>query len=166
MSSTSTPFSPISNRRHSSIFSSALPVPAPRSTAPSFADNSLSSLAVAAAGDTLRPTVLDESALSPAEYAAYLPALLTLKQAPSGIAGLYDEQSALHHLRDKCKLLLKDEAMILALFERTPLGIKPGHFFAWLRLASWVQQGHAPSKRVLFTQSTFHSAQFHQPSIY
>lgn len=42
---------------------------------------------------------------------------------------------------------------IMSLFERTPLGIKPGHFFAWMRLASWAQQGQVPSKGLLFTQS-------------
>lgn len=42
---------------------------------------------------------------------------------------------------------------ILSLFERFPLGLLPGHFYALLRLASWVQQGEAPSKTILFTQT-------------
>lgn len=104
-------------------------------------------------GDALRGSCLDESALSPSEYETYVPALSELSPAPSGLEGLYDELSALQFLRSKCKLNLRDEALILALFERTPLGIKPGHFYAWLRLVSWVQQGHAPTKQRLFTQS-------------
>lgn len=42
---------------------------------------------------------------------------------------------------------------ILSLFERFPLGLLPGHFFALLRLASWVQQGEVPNKTLLFTQT-------------
>lgn len=42
---------------------------------------------------------------------------------------------------------------ILSLFERFPLGLLPGHFYALLRLASWVQQGESPNKTLLFTQT-------------
>lgn len=49
-------------------------------------------------------------------------------------------------------LLLFSFLQILSLFERFPLGLLPGHFFALLRLASWVQRGEAPSKAMLFTQ--------------
>ncbi len=125
-----------------------------------------------------RMSYVDESGLSPDEFAFYLPALLRLKESPSGVDGLYDEQDALRYLREECGIELRDEAMvsrstfdgihqhtvaqskflqIMALFERTPLGIKPGHFFAWLRLASWAQQGQMPTKTLLFTQSEWSS---------
>lgn len=160
--------SPSSDHRHSSMYashayhyrhhqstSSTKAAPLPFAGDEFATVKSISSLAVAAAGDTLRSTCLDESALSPGEYAAYVPMLLSLDPAPSGLDGLYDELSALEYLRNKCKLHLRDEALILSLFERTPLGIKPGHFYAWLRLVSWVQQGRRPSKELLFTQCMF-----------
>ncbi|KDN42988.1 hypothetical protein K437DRAFT_155396 [Tilletiaria anomala UBC 951] len=109
--------------------------------------------AAATTDGNLRPAYLDESGLSPEEYSAYVPALLQLKESPSGVDGLYDEQDALRFLREQCGIELRDEAMIMALFERTPLGIKTGHFFAWMRLASWAQQGQIPCKSLLFTQT-------------
>ena len=42
---------------------------------------------------------------------------------------------------------------ILSLFERLPLGIRHGHFYAMLRLAAWAQRGHTASRELMFVQT-------------
>lgn len=41
----------------------------------------------------------------------------------------------------------------MSLFERLPLGLLPGHFYAMLRLAAWAQRGHAVARELLFIQT-------------
>ena len=59
-----------------------------------------------------RTPYLDESGLTPEEFAVYMPALMSLKEAPSGVDGLFDEQDALRFLRQECGIELRDEAMV------------------------------------------------------
>lgn len=42
---------------------------------------------------------------------------------------------------------------IMSLFERLPLGLLPGHFYAMLRLAAWAQRGHIVAHELLFIQT-------------
>ncbi|CDW98443.1 hypothetical protein [Sporisorium scitamineum] len=100
-----------------------------------------------------RRSYLDESALSPQEYLVYLSSFNSIKPAPSGQPDLVDEQDALRYLREECGMSMADELEILPLFERTPLGLGSGHFFAMLRLASWAQQGRSATKDLIFTQT-------------
>ncbi|SPO26850.1 uncharacterized protein UTRI_04163_B [Ustilago trichophora] len=100
-----------------------------------------------------RRSYLDESALSPQEYVVYLSSFASIKPAPSGQPGLIDEQDGLRYLREECGMSMTDELEILPLFERTPLGLGSGHFFAMLRLVSWAQQGRSASKDLVFTQT-------------
>ena len=100
-----------------------------------------------------RRSYLDESALSPQEYLVYLSSFNSIKPAPSGQPELIDEQDALRYLRQECGMSMADELEILPLFERTPLGLASGHFFAMLRLISWAQQGRSASKDLIFTQT-------------
>lgn len=100
-----------------------------------------------------RRSFLDESALSPQEYVVYLSSFACIKPAPSGQQGLIDEQDGLRYLREECGMSMADELEILPLFERTPLGLASGHFFAMLRLVSWAQQGRAATKDLIFTQT-------------
>ena len=41
----------------------------------------------------------------------------------------------------------------MSLFERLPLGLLPGHFYAMLRLTAWAQRGHAVARDLLFIQT-------------
>lgn len=41
----------------------------------------------------------------------------------------------------------------MSLFERLPLGLLPGHFYAMMRLAAWAQRGHAVGRELLFIQT-------------
>lgn len=100
-----------------------------------------------------RRSFLDTSALSPQEYLVYLSSFSSIKPAPSGQPDLIDEQDALRYLREECGMSMADELDILPLFERTPLGLGSGHFFAMLRLVSWAQQGRSASKDLIFTQT-------------
>lgn len=100
-----------------------------------------------------RRSYLDESALSPQEYIVYLSSFASIKPAPSGQPGLIDEQDGLRYLRQECGMAMADELEILPLFERTPLGLGAGHFFAMLRLVSWAQQGKSATKELVFTQT-------------
>ncbi|WFD35014.1 hypothetical protein MCUN1_001860 [Malassezia cuniculi] len=100
-----------------------------------------------------RPSFLDMSALSPAEYAAYLPWVERIKPAHSRRKGLLDEHSAIKFLRSEFGINAEDEVKIMCLFERLPLGLMPGHFFAMVRLAAWAQQGSQPSRDLIFTQT-------------
>ena len=100
-----------------------------------------------------RRSYLDESALSPQEYVVYFSSLASIKPAPSGQPGLIDEQDGLRYLREECGMSMADELEILPLFERTPLGLGSGHFFAMLRLVSWAQQGKSATKDLVFTQT-------------
>lgn len=100
-----------------------------------------------------RRSFLDTSALSPQEYLVYLSSFSSIKPAPSGQPDLIDEQDALRYLRQECGMSMADELEILPLFERTPLGLGSGHFFAMLRLVSWAQQGRSASKDLIFTQT-------------
>ncbi len=88
-----------------------------------------------------------------AEYLVYLSSFNSIKPAPSGQPDLIDEQDALRYLREECGMSMPDELEILPLFERTPLGLGSGHFFAMLRLVSWTQQGKSASKDLIFTQT-------------
>lgn len=101
-----------------------------------------------------RASHLDLSALSPAEYAVYPQWLNSIKPSRSGEPEHIDEQDALRFLREECGIEVRDEIRILSLFERFPLGLLPGHFFALLRLAAWVQRGQTPTKQLLFTQTS------------
>lgn len=100
-----------------------------------------------------RPSYLDATALSAAEFTVYPQWLALLKPARSGEPDRFEEQDALRFLRENCGIGVHDEIKILSLFERFPLGILPEHFYAMLRLASWVQRGETPSKSLLFTQT-------------
>ncbi|PWZ00330.1 hypothetical protein BCV70DRAFT_200494 [Testicularia cyperi] len=100
-----------------------------------------------------RRSYLDESALSPQEFIVYLTSFASVKPSPSGQPGLIDEQDGLRYLREECGMSMADELEILPLFERTPLGLGSGHFFAMLRLVSWAQQGQSATKELLFTQT-------------
>ncbi|KAJ1018807.1 hypothetical protein NDA16_004612 [Ustilago loliicola] len=100
-----------------------------------------------------RRSFLDESALSPQEYIVYLSSFASIKPAPSGQPDLIDEQDGLRYLREECGMSMADELEILPLFERTPLGLASGHFFAMLRLVSWAQQGKSATKDLVFTQT-------------
>ena len=48
---------------------------------------------------------------------------------------------------------LANMTQILSLFERLPLGIRHGHFYAMLRLAAWAQRGHTASRELMFVQT-------------
>ncbi|EST04897.1 hypothetical protein PSEUBRA_005693 [Kalmanozyma brasiliensis GHG001] len=100
-----------------------------------------------------RRSYLDDSALSPQEYLVYLSSFNSIKPAPSGQPDLIDEQDGLRYLREECGMSMADELEILPLFERTPLGLGSGHFFAMLRLVSWAQQGRSATKDLIFTQT-------------
>ena len=100
-----------------------------------------------------RASFLDISALSPLEYAVF-PALVDrIKPAHSRRKGLLDEHAAIKFMRSEYGISVDDEVKIMSLFERLPLGLTHGHFFAMLRLASWAQQGHAATQDLLFTQT-------------
>ncbi|UZJ52197.1 hypothetical protein CBS101457_001517 [Exobasidium rhododendri] len=101
-----------------------------------------------------RPAYLDRSALSPTEYGLFFKWLATIKPSRSGKADYLDEQDALRFLREECGIEVQDEIKIMSLFERFPSGLLPGHFFALLRLAAWVQRGESPSRTMLFIQAS------------
>lgn len=101
-----------------------------------------------------RPSFLDASALSPDEFARYLAWVERIKPAHSRRRGLLDEHSAIKFLRSEFGINSEDEVKIMCLFERLPLGLLPGHFFAMVRLAAWAQQGLAPTRDLIFTQTT------------
>lgn len=101
-----------------------------------------------------RPSFLDASALSPDEFATYHAWVERIKPAHSRRRGLLDEHSAIKFLRSEFGINSEDEVQIMCLFERLPLGLLPGHFFAMVRLAAWAQQGSAPTRDLIFTQTT------------
>ncbi|CAO1631154.1 unnamed protein product [Parajaminaea phylloscopi] len=101
-----------------------------------------------------RPPHLHDSALSPAEYAHFPKWARDIAASPSGAEGLLDEQDALAWIRKECALDRLNEAKVLSLFDRYPLGLEPGHFFALLRLTAWTQQGQVPAKSLIFTQTS------------
>ncbi len=74
------------------------------------------------------------------------PALPASNQHPAVKPGLIDEQDGLRYLREECGMSMADELEILPLFERTPLGLASGHFFAMLRLVSWLSKAKQPPK--------------------
>ncbi|TKY85325.1 hypothetical protein EX895_005487 [Sporisorium graminicola] len=130
-------------------------VPPLGSASPSRYDSASSTLRAPSTVTLLnaRRSYLDESALSPQEYLVYLSSFNSIKPAPSGQPDLVDEQDGLRYLREECAMSMADELEILPLFERTPLGLGSGHFFAMLRLVSWAQQGRSASKDLIFTQT-------------
>lgn len=105
------------------------------------------------AKDSTRPTYLDISALSPREYDVYTHWVLRIKPAHSRRQGFLDEHAAVKFLRCELGISVEHEVQILSLFERLPLGIKHGHFYAMLRLAAWAQRGHAITREILFVQT-------------
>ncbi|WFD01381.1 hypothetical protein MOBT1_000044 [Malassezia obtusa] len=100
-----------------------------------------------------RPSHLDVSALSPQEYVQFGPWVERIKPAHSRRRGLLDEHAAVKFLRNEFGITVDDEVKIMSLFERLPLGLTPGHFFAMLRLASWAQQGRIIAKDLIFVQT-------------
>lgn len=125
-------------------------------TSPSRNASAASSIRAGSTAALLNParrSFLDESALSPQEYIVYLSSFASIKPAPSGQPDLIDEQDGLRYLREECGMSMADELEILPLFERTPLGLASGHFFAMLRLVSWAQQGKSATKDLIFTQT-------------
>ncbi|PWN49445.1 hypothetical protein IE53DRAFT_143207 [Violaceomyces palustris] len=112
----------------------------------------LSPIAINASSN--RRAYVEESGLSPQEYLIYPAWLAKLKPAPSGQPGLVDEQDGIQFMREECGIGINDEAEILSLFERTPFGLAPGHFYALMRLVSWKQQGQVASKHLVFIQTS------------
>lgn len=100
-----------------------------------------------------RPSVLDVSALSPQEYVQFGRWVERIKPAHTRRRGLLDEHAAVKFLRNEFGITVEDEVKIMSLFERLPLGLTPGHFFAMLRLASWAQQGRVIDKDLIFLQT-------------
>ena len=103
-------------------------------------------------------------ALSPQEYAAFTQWVDRIKPAHSRREGLLDEHAAVKFLRSELGISVEDEVsvralgdsrQILTLFERLPMGIQRGHFYAMVRLAAWAQQGYTATHDLLFTQSTY-----------
>lgn len=140
----------------SSVVGMSQPYPPPSALASHSRTNSAASLIRAPSTVALlnaRRSYLDESALTPQEYIVYLSSFACIKPAPSGQPGLIDEQDAMRYLREECGMTTADELEILPLFERTPLGLGSGHFFAMLRLVSWAQQGKSACKELVFTQT-------------
>lgn len=105
------------------------------------------------AKDSTRPSYLDISALSPREYDVYTRWASRIKPAHSRRQGFLDEHAAVKFLRCELGISVDHEVQILSLFERLPLGIKHGHFYAMLRLAAWAQRGHAITRDILFVQT-------------
>lgn len=114
--------------------------------------------------NSARPSYLDVSALSPQEYAAFTQWVDRIKPAHSRREGLLDEHAAVKFLRSELGISVEDEVsvralgdsrQILTLFERLPMGIQRGHFYAMVRLAAWAQQGYTATHDLLFTQSTY-----------
>lgn len=101
-----------------------------------------------------RPPNIHPSALSPLEYPLFLKWAKQIEKSPSGVQGLLDEQHALAWLRKECAVGRVEEVKILSLFDRYPLGLEQGHFFALLRLVAWAQQGRSPTNSLVFTQTT------------
>ncbi|PKI85828.1 hypothetical protein MVES1_000313 [Malassezia vespertilionis] len=101
-----------------------------------------------------RPSHLDISALSPEEYATFSKWIVRIKPAHTRRHGYLDEHAAIKFLRNELGVSVDDEITIMSMFERLPLGLAPGHFYAMVRLASWAQQGYPISKELLFTQTT------------
>ncbi|KAJ1024048.1 hypothetical protein NDA13_004878 [Ustilago tritici] len=131
-------------------------VPTLAMVSPSRNTSAASSIRVGSTAALLNParrSFLDESALSPQEYIVYLSSFASIKPAPSDQPDLIDEQDGLRYLREECGMSMADELEILPLFERTPLGLASGHFFAMLRLVSWAQQGKSATKDLVFTQT-------------
>ncbi|KAI3620682.1 hypothetical protein CBS9595_002649 [Malassezia furfur] len=100
-----------------------------------------------------RPSMLDVSALSPQEYVQFGRWVERIKPAHTRRRGLLDEHAAVKFLRNEFGITVDDEVKIMSLFERLPLGLTPGHFFAMLRLASWAQQGRMIDKDLIFLQT-------------
>ncbi|CAO1619926.1 unnamed protein product [Sympodiomycopsis kandeliae] len=101
-----------------------------------------------------RPPCLHVSALSPSEFTQFTKWSRQIQSSPSGVDGLLDEQDALSWLRKECAVSRVDEVKVLSLFDRYPLGLESGHFYALLRLTAWLQQGEAPVRQLIFTQTT------------
>lgn len=101
-----------------------------------------------------RPSHLDISALSPHEYAAFGQWVERIKPAHSRRRGLLDEHAAVKFLRNEFGISVDQEVKIMSLFERLPLGLTHGHFYAMLRLASWAQQGFSITKELVFVQTS------------
>ncbi|WFD42958.1 hypothetical protein MPSI1_001609 [Malassezia psittaci] len=101
-----------------------------------------------------RPSFLDITALSPEEYAVFPRWVERIKPAHTRRRGLLDEHAAIKFLRNELRISVEDEVKIMSLFERLPLGLTPGHFFAMVRLASWAQQNREITRDLVFTQTT------------
>lgn len=135
------------HRSHqTSITSPQMPSPHTHSGAADDADASF-------AKDGSRPSYLDVSALSPREFDVYTRWASRIKPAHSRRQGFLDEHAAVKFLRCELGISVDHEVQILSLFERLPLGIKYGHFYAMLRLAAWAQRGHAITRDLLFVQT-------------
>ncbi|WFC98869.1 hypothetical protein MYAM1_001602 [Malassezia yamatoensis] len=100
-----------------------------------------------------RPSFLDITALSPEEYAVFPRWVERIKPAHTRRRGLLDEHAAIKFLRNELRISVEDEVKIMSLFERLPLGLTPGHFFAMVRLASWAQQNREITQDLVFTQT-------------
>lgn len=102
-----------------------------------------------------RASYLDVSALSPREYDVLPQWAERIRPALTRREGLLDEHAAVKFLRSELGISVEDEVNILSLFERLPMGLERGHFYAMARLASWAQQGRPITKELLFTQSAY-----------